>query len=117
MHVQLTQNSEEEVRVCVVGKRKRGTSDFFFSSKTGGNKDNDDEEEEEDREDEEEEEDDDDEDDGEDEEEENQRRYDFRQRKTVVRYQAPLDGILIRHVYKPVNHSNLFLLITLKKAQ
>lgn len=32
--------------------------------------------------------------DGVDEEEENQRRYDFRQRKTVVRYQVPQDGNL-----------------------
>uniref|UniRef100_A0A8C4DNE5 ATPase family AAA domain-containing protein 2 n=1 Tax=Dicentrarchus labrax TaxID=13489 RepID=A0A8C4DNE5_DICLA len=50
-------------------------------------------EEEEDREedDEEEEDEEDDDEDGEDEEEENQRRYDFRQRKTVVRYQAPQD--------------------------
>lgn len=38
-------------------------------------------------------EDDEDEEDDEDAEEENQRRYDFRQRKTVVRYQAPLDGM------------------------
>lgn len=36
--------------------------------------------------------DDEEEEDDEDAEEENQRRYDFRQRKTVVRYQAPLDG-------------------------
>lgn len=40
----------------------------------------------------EDEEEDDDEEDGEDEEEENHRRYDFRQRKTVVRYQAAQDG-------------------------
>lgn len=52
-------------------------------------KDGHDDEDEEDDDDEEEEEDD---DDGEDEEEENQRRYDFRQRKTAVRYQAPQDG-------------------------
>ncbi|KAM9353797.1 ATPase family AAA domain-containing protein 2 [Symphorus nematophorus] len=61
----------------------------------GDEDDNDEEEEEEDREDddeeEEEEEDEDDDEDAEDEEEENQRRYDFRQRKTVVRYQAPQD--------------------------
>lgn len=64
----------------------------FFPQLTGGNEDNhDDDEEEEDAEDEEEE---DDDEDAEDEEEENQRRYDFRQRKTVVRYQAPLDGIV-----------------------
>ncbi|XP_053289105.1 ATPase family AAA domain-containing protein 2 isoform X3 [Pleuronectes platessa] len=41
--------------------------------------------------DDEEEEEDDDDEDGEDEEEDNQRRYDFRQRKTAVRYQAPQD--------------------------
>lgn len=44
-----------------------------------------------DEEEEEEEEDDEEDEDGVDEEEENQRRYDFRQRKTVVRYQAPQD--------------------------
>ncbi|XP_031731941.1 ATPase family AAA domain-containing protein 2 isoform X1 [Anarrhichthys ocellatus] len=37
--------------------------------------------------------------DGEDEEEENQRRYDFRQRKTVVRYQAPQDEPRKRSMY------------------
>uniref|UniRef100_A0A3Q4MJQ4 ATPase family AAA domain-containing protein 2 n=1 Tax=Neolamprologus brichardi TaxID=32507 RepID=A0A3Q4MJQ4_NEOBR len=65
---------------------------LHFIEFTGGDEDDnddDDEEEEEDGEDEEEEEEDDE--DAEDEEEENQRRYDFRQRKTVVRYQAPLD--------------------------
>lgn len=59
-------------------------------------------EEEEEEEEEDEEEDDDDEDDDDDadereeeeeEEEEHQRRYDFRQRKAVVRYQAPQDGM------------------------
>lgn len=67
---------------------------YIFIEFTGGDEDDndDDEEEEEDGEDEEEEEEDDE--DAEDEEEENQRRYDFRQRKTVVRYQAPLDGML-----------------------
>uniref|UniRef100_A0A8C6KQ86 ATPase family AAA domain-containing protein 2 n=1 Tax=Nothobranchius furzeri TaxID=105023 RepID=A0A8C6KQ86_NOTFU len=49
------------------------------------------EEEREDDDDEEGEEEEEEEEDGEDEEEENQQRYDFRQRKTVVRYQAPLD--------------------------
>ncbi|XP_068179412.1 ATPase family AAA domain-containing protein 2-like isoform X2 [Antennarius striatus] len=48
-----------------------------------------DDEEEEDEEDDDD--DDDDDEDGEDEEEENHRRYDLRQRKTVVRYEAPLD--------------------------
>ncbi|XP_029361077.1 ATPase family AAA domain-containing protein 2 isoform X2 [Echeneis naucrates] len=56
----------------------------------GGDEVDRDEDEEEDREDDDEEEEEDDED-GEDEEEENRRRYDFRQRKTVVRYQAPQD--------------------------
>lgn len=42
---------------------------------------------------EEDDDDDEEEEDDEDAEEENQRRYDFRQRKTVVRYQAPLDGM------------------------
>uniref|UniRef100_A0AAX7UN99 ATPase family AAA domain-containing protein 2 n=1 Tax=Astatotilapia calliptera TaxID=8154 RepID=A0AAX7UN99_ASTCA len=61
-----------------------------FTVLHGDEDDNDDdEEEEEDGEDDEEEEEDDE--DAEDEEEENQRRYDLRQRKTVVRYQAPLD--------------------------
>lgn len=55
------------------------------------NDDDEEEEEEEDGEDDEEEEDDDEDEDAEDEEEENQQRYDFRQRKTVVRYQAPQD--------------------------
>lgn len=54
----------------------------------------DEEVEEEDGEDDDDDDDDDEEvEDDEDAEEENQRRYDFRQRKTVVRYQAPLDGI------------------------
>lgn len=71
---------------------------FFPADFKGGDEDeddNDDEEGEEDGEDEEEEEEDDDDEEGEDEEEENQRRYDFRQRKTAVRYQAPLDGTLL----------------------
>uniref|UniRef100_A0A3B4AX49 ATPase family AAA domain-containing protein 2 n=1 Tax=Periophthalmus magnuspinnatus TaxID=409849 RepID=A0A3B4AX49_9GOBI len=51
--------------------------------------DNDENEQDEDGDDDEEEEEEEDDDDGEDEEEENQKRYDFRQRKTVVRYQAP----------------------------
>uniref|UniRef100_A0A4W6ECK4 ATPase family AAA domain-containing protein 2 n=1 Tax=Lates calcarifer TaxID=8187 RepID=A0A4W6ECK4_LATCA len=46
---------------------------------------------EEDGEDDDDDEEEEDDEDGEDEEEENQRRYDFRQRKTVVRYQAPQD--------------------------
>lgn len=62
--------------------------------KIGEKQDSDDEDEDGEDDEEEEEDDEDDDDDGEDEEEENQRRYDFRQRKTVVRYQAPLDGIV-----------------------
>uniref|UniRef100_A0A669E674 ATPase family AAA domain-containing protein 2 n=1 Tax=Oreochromis niloticus TaxID=8128 RepID=A0A669E674_ORENI len=70
-----------------------------FTALHGGDEDDndDDEEEEEDGEDDEEEEEDDE--DAEDEEEENQRRYDFRQRKTVVRYQAPLDETRKRSMY------------------
>ncbi|KAM9798500.1 ATPase family AAA domain-containing protein 2 [Neosynchiropus ocellatus] len=55
----------------------------------GEDDDEDDDEEEEEEEDE----------DGEDEEEENQRRYDFRQRKTVVRYQAPQEETRKRGIY------------------
>lgn len=87
-------------------KRTWGTKwDYcLFSPKLGGNKDGHDEEEDDEEEDDEEDDDDDDDDDDDededdndgddddDEEEENQRRYDFRQRKTVVRYQAPQDG-------------------------
>uniref|UniRef100_A0A3Q2WNG7 ATPase family AAA domain-containing protein 2 n=1 Tax=Haplochromis burtoni TaxID=8153 RepID=A0A3Q2WNG7_HAPBU len=70
-----------------------------FTVLHGGDEDDndDDEEEEEDGEDDEEEEEDDE--DAEDEEEENQRRYDLRQRKTVVRYQAPLDETRKRSMY------------------
>uniref|UniRef100_A0A8D3A301 ATPase family AAA domain-containing protein 2 n=1 Tax=Scophthalmus maximus TaxID=52904 RepID=A0A8D3A301_SCOMX len=65
-----------------------------------GDEDDDNEEEEEDREDDDDNDDEDDEDeDAEDEEEENQRRYDFRQRKTVVRYQAPQDEPRKRSMY------------------
>lgn len=72
-------------------KRTWGTKLDYFVLNLDGNKDSHDEEEDDDDDDEEDEEEEDD-DDGEDEEEENQRRYDFRQRKTVVRYQAPQDG-------------------------
>ncbi|XP_035862222.1 ATPase family AAA domain-containing protein 2 isoform X3 [Sander lucioperca] len=93
-------DNEQELGVYTRGKMTRSLRTDVESKDTkeenqGVDKDDhddddDDEEEEEDGEDEEEEEDDDDEG-GEDEEEENQRRYDFRQRKTVVRYQAPQD--------------------------
>lgn len=71
------------------------------------NEDDHDEEEEEDGEnDEEEEEEEDEDEDGEDEEEEeNQRRYDFRQRKTVVRYQAPQDGTALFNLIICLNGS------------
>uniref|UniRef100_A0A7N9B1E8 ATPase family AAA domain-containing protein 2 n=1 Tax=Mastacembelus armatus TaxID=205130 RepID=A0A7N9B1E8_9TELE len=69
---------------------------YIFSKKTGGDEDDHDEEEDEDREDDD---DDDEDEDGEDEEEENQRRYDFRQRKTVVRYQAAQDEPRKRSMY------------------
>ncbi|XP_071326843.1 ATPase family AAA domain-containing protein 2-like isoform X2 [Trachinotus anak] len=90
-------DNQEELGVYTRGRMLRSLRTNVESKDTkenqGGDEDDHDEEEEEDREDdEEEEEDDEDEDeDGEDEEEENQRRYDFRQRKTVVRYQAPQD--------------------------
>ncbi|XP_039974151.1 ATPase family AAA domain-containing protein 2-like isoform X2 [Xiphias gladius] len=88
-------DTKEELGVYTRGQMRRSLRTNVESKDTeeenqGGDEDDHDEEEEEDREDdEEEEEDDDDDEDGEDEEEENQRRYDFRQRKTVVRYQAP----------------------------
>uniref|UniRef100_UPI003AACCDE9 ATPase family AAA domain-containing protein 2-like isoform X1 n=1 Tax=Centroberyx gerrardi TaxID=166262 RepID=UPI003AACCDE9 len=93
---------EEKLGMYTRGRRCRSMRTDVESKDTeekenqGGDEDDEDdhdEEEEEDREDEEEEEEDDDDDDedGEDEEEDNQRRYDFRQRKTVVRYQAPQD--------------------------
>uniref|UniRef100_A0A4W6ECW0 ATPase family AAA domain-containing protein 2 n=1 Tax=Lates calcarifer TaxID=8187 RepID=A0A4W6ECW0_LATCA len=61
--------------------------------------DEEEEEEEEDGEDDDDDEEEEDDEDGEDEEEENQRRYDFRQRKTVVRYQAPQDEPRKRSMY------------------
>lgn len=73
-------------------KRTWGTKWDYFILNLDGNKDSHDEEDDDEDEEDDDEEDDDDDDDGEDEEEENQRRYDFRQRKTVVRYQAPQDG-------------------------
>ncbi|XP_059195973.1 ATPase family AAA domain-containing protein 2-like isoform X2 [Centropristis striata] len=94
-------DDEQELGVYTRGRMTRSLRTNVESKDTeeenqGGDDDDDDqdEEEEEDREDddeEEEEEDDEDEDGEDDEEEDNQRRYDFRQRKTVVRYQAPQD--------------------------
>ncbi|KAI3361362.1 hypothetical protein L3Q82_013546 [Scortum barcoo] len=93
-------DTKEELGVYTRGRMTRSLRTNVESKDTeenqGGDEDDQDEEEEEDREDEDEEEeeeedDEDDDEDGEDEEEENQRRYDFRQRKTVVRYQAPQD--------------------------
>ncbi|XP_056237619.1 ATPase family AAA domain-containing protein 2-like isoform X1 [Seriola aureovittata] len=90
-------DTKEELGVYTRGRMLRSVRTNVENKDTkenqGGDEDDHDEEEEEDREHEEEEEDDDDEEDGEDEdeEEENQRRYDFRQRKAVVRYQAPQD--------------------------
>ncbi|XP_028281971.1 ATPase family AAA domain-containing protein 2 isoform X2 [Parambassis ranga] len=85
---------EEHMAVYTSGRMRRSLRIKVQSKKTeeenqGGDEDDNDKEKAEDGEDEEEEEDDDEDDD--DEEEENQRRYDFRQRKTVVRYQAPQD--------------------------
>nr|XP_046256103.1 ATPase family AAA domain-containing protein 2-like isoform X2 [Scatophagus argus] len=92
-------DTKEELGVYTRARMRRSLRTNVDSKDTeeenqGGDKDDEEEEgdgEEEDEEEEEEEDDDDDDEDGEDEEEENQRRYDFRQRKTVVRYQAPLD--------------------------
>uniref|UniRef100_A0AAQ6A0W4 ATPase family AAA domain-containing protein 2 n=1 Tax=Amphiprion ocellaris TaxID=80972 RepID=A0AAQ6A0W4_AMPOC len=90
-------DAKEELGVYAGVRMRRSLRTDVESKETeeenqGGDEDDndDDEEEEEDGEDDEEEEDDEDED-AEDEEEENQQRYDFRQRKTVVRYQAPQD--------------------------
>ncbi|XP_005943862.1 ATPase family AAA domain-containing protein 2 isoform X1 [Haplochromis burtoni] len=89
-------DAKEELSVYTSGRMRRSLRNNVKTKETekenqGGDEDDndDDEEEEEDGEDDEEEEEDDE--DAEDEEEENQRRYDLRQRKTVVRYQAPLD--------------------------
>ncbi|KAF3691625.1 ATPase family AAA domain-containing protein 2 [Channa argus] len=81
-------DTNEEMGVYTRGRMLRSLRTNVESEETkeqnqGGDEDDHDEEEEEDDEDEDE--------DGEDMEEENQRRYDFRQRKTVVRYQAPQD--------------------------
>ncbi|XP_044062597.1 ATPase family AAA domain-containing protein 2-like isoform X2 [Siniperca chuatsi] len=87
-------DTKEELGVYTRGRMRSSLRTNVESKDTeeenqGGDEDDHDEEEEEDGENDEEE--DDEDDDGEDEEEENQRRYDFRQRKTVVRYQAPQD--------------------------
>ncbi|KAM7382544.1 hypothetical protein PAMP_002270 [Pampus punctatissimus] len=96
-------DTEEVLGMYTRGRMRRSLRTDVESKGTeeenqAGDEDDHDEEEGEDREEddddeeeEEEEEDDDDDDDEDGEEEENQRRYDFRQRKTVVRYQAPQD--------------------------
>ncbi|XP_026148827.1 ATPase family AAA domain-containing protein 2 isoform X2 [Mastacembelus armatus] len=86
-------DTKEELGVYTRGRMQRSLRTNVESKDTeeenrGGDEDDHDEEEDEDREDDD---DDDEDEDGEDEEEENQRRYDFRQRKTVVRYQAAQD--------------------------
>ncbi|XP_029928549.1 ATPase family AAA domain-containing protein 2 isoform X2 [Myripristis murdjan] len=97
-------DTKEEMGMYTRGSRRRSvrinvqsknTTEEENQEEDEDDEDDHDEEEEGDGEEEEEEEDDEDDDDddedGEDEEEDNQRRYDFRQRKTVVRYQAPQD--------------------------
>ncbi|KAI5612012.1 ATPase family AAA domain-containing protein 2B, partial [Silurus asotus] len=86
---------KEELRIYAGSKRKRTTrstesADEQENGHVGEEEDNDEGEEEEEEEDDEEEDDDDDDEDDE-EEEDNQKRYEFRQRKAVVRYQAPLE--------------------------
>ncbi|XP_035984936.1 ATPase family AAA domain-containing protein 2 isoform X2 [Fundulus heteroclitus] len=81
--------NNEELGVYSSGRLRRSLSTTTKSNKTEEkNPEADEDDNGEEGEDEEEE---DEEEDGEDEEEENHQRYDFRQRKTVVRYQAPLD--------------------------
>ncbi|XP_041844820.1 ATPase family AAA domain-containing protein 2-like isoform X2 [Melanotaenia boesemani] len=84
---------EEQLGGYTNGRMQRSLLTSAESKKSEEKNQEDDDDNEEDEDDEEEGEDDDDDEDGEDEdeEEENQRRYDFRQRKTVVRYQAPQD--------------------------
>ncbi|PWA33619.1 hypothetical protein CCH79_00007429 [Gambusia affinis] len=79
----------EEVGVYGSGRMRRSLRTNTKSNKTEEKNQDDDDEDDDNSEDGEEEEDEDGEDD--EEEEENHQRYDFRQRKTVVRYQAPLD--------------------------
>ncbi|XP_034552830.1 ATPase family AAA domain-containing protein 2-like isoform X2 [Notolabrus celidotus] len=96
-----SRDTGEELGMYTRGRMRRSLRTDVESKDTekenqgedGDDHHDDDDEEEEDREDEEEEEEEDEDEDreDEDEEEENQRRYDFRQRKTVVRYQAPQD--------------------------
>ncbi|XP_056141706.1 ATPase family AAA domain-containing protein 2-like isoform X2 [Lampris incognitus] len=83
-------DAKEELGMYTKGGRRRSLRTQNAQDKENQEGVDDEEEEEEEREDDEEEEEEDDEE-GEDEEEDNQRRYDFRQRKTVVRYQAPQD--------------------------
>ncbi|XP_074510873.1 ATPase family AAA domain-containing protein 2 isoform X3 [Sebastes fasciatus] len=101
-------DNEEELGMYTRGRMTRSLRTDVESKDTeeenkGGDEDDHNKEKGEDGEDEEEEEEDDDEEDddedGEDEEEENQKRYDFRQRKTVVRYQAPQDEPRKRSMY------------------
>ncbi|XP_034385082.1 ATPase family AAA domain-containing protein 2-like isoform X3 [Cyclopterus lumpus] len=91
-------NEEEQLGVYTRGRLTRSLRTDVESKATeeeiqGGNEDDHHKEgeEEEDVEVDEEERGEEEDEDGEDEEEENERRYDFRQRKTVVRYQAPQD--------------------------
>ncbi|KAM4581278.1 ATPase family AAA domain-containing protein 2 isoform 3-T3 [Odontesthes bonariensis] len=111
MRRRLRSKDTKEEQLGLYGGRMRSSLRTNAGSKKteennqGGGEDDHDEEEEEDGEDDEEEEEEEeeevveeeeedeeeDDEDGEDEEEENQCRYDFRQRKTVVRYQAPQD--------------------------
>ncbi|XP_055083792.1 ATPase family AAA domain-containing protein 2-like [Periophthalmus magnuspinnatus] len=92
-----TRTQEQELGMYTRGRLRSLRSNVERKDKEEENQeeeddDNDENEQDEDRDDddeEEEEEEEEDDDDGEDEEEENQKRYDFRQRKTVVRYQAP----------------------------
>ncbi|KAM4735621.1 ATPase family AAA domain-containing protein 2 isoform 2-T2 [Anableps anableps] len=85
--------NEEQVGVYSSGRMKQSLRTNTKSNKTE-EKSQDEEDDDDDNSDDGEEEEDDEEDgedDDEEEEEENHQRYDFRQRKTVVRYQAPLD--------------------------
>ncbi|XP_011483397.1 ATPase family AAA domain-containing protein 2 isoform X3 [Oryzias latipes] len=83
-----SRDTKEELSAYGSGRMRRSLRSNTESKKSE-EKDQGEEEEEEDGEGDDEEEEEDEEEDGE--EEENQRRYDFRQRKTVVRYQAPQD--------------------------
>uniref|UniRef100_A0A673A0K3 ATPase family AAA domain-containing protein 2 n=1 Tax=Sphaeramia orbicularis TaxID=375764 RepID=A0A673A0K3_9TELE len=81
-----SRDTKEEVKnptehTCTMTQQQYEEDEQDEEEEEGDGEDEDDEEEE-----------DEEEDDAEDEEEENQRRYDFRQRKTVDRYQAPQEG-------------------------